>query len=245
MVTPGDLTPYQHLGNEGSISCASSLPEHDHRPASDSNVRQLLGGGLCQQAGGDSFRLPLRVDRATSPLDGSPQRTPGSEIPPGTVERPRGPPQPPQLSTGRGMVPPPTGSKEDHQHLGVTDNRLVHNTPHCETSPVLLPDSRPSSCLRRRLPPSVESSRRASVPTLPPGREGSGQSQRDPKSLHDADRPPLSGEVVVRRPPPPADPTPTGTASMGPPPTPTPLPSVPRRHPHPEPSRVETVKRLL
>ena len=69
--------------------------------------------------------------------------------------------------------------------------------------------------------------------------------QRDPKSLHDADRPPLAGEVVVCRPPPPTDPTSSGAASVGPPPTPTPLPSVPRRRPHPEPSLVEIVKRLL
>ena len=45
------------------------------------------------KAGEDSLRLPLRVDRGTSPLDGSPQRTPGSEIPPGTIERPCGSPQ--------------------------------------------------------------------------------------------------------------------------------------------------------
>ena len=69
--------------------------------------------------------------------------------------------------------------------------------------------------------------------------------QRDLKSLHDVDRPPLAGEVVVRRPPPPTDPTSSGAASVGPPPMPTPLPSVPWRRPRPEPSLVEIVKRLL
>ena len=52
MVTPGDLAPHQHLGDEGSVPGASSLPGHDHRPASDSNVRQLHGSSLCQQTGG-------------------------------------------------------------------------------------------------------------------------------------------------------------------------------------------------
>ena len=198
------------------------------------------GGG-----GGGSVRLPLRVDRATSPLDRSPQRTPGSEVPPGTIQRPSGSPQLPQPSARCGVAPPSTGSEEDHPHLGVSDNRPVRNTPQCETAPVLLPDPRPSSRLRGCLPPPVESSRRVRAPTLPSGRESSGQSQRDPESLHDADRPPLAGEVVVRRPPPPTDPTSSGAASVGPPPTPTPLPSVPRRRPRPEPSRVETVKRLL
>ena len=245
VVIPGDLAPHQHLRDESSVPGTSGLPGHDHRPASDSNVRQLLGSGLRQQARGDSFRLPLRVDRATSPLDGSRQRTPGSEVPPGTIERPRGSPQPPQPSTRYGVVPPPAGSEDDHLHLGVPDNRPIRNTPQCEAAPVLLPDSRPSSRLRRCLLPPVEPSQCVRVPTLPSGREGSGQSQRDPKSLHDSDRPPLAGEVLVRRPPPPSDPTSSGIASVGPPPTPTSLPSVPRRRPCPEPSRVETVKRLL
>ena len=101
MVRPGDLAPHQHTRDESSVPGTSDLPKHNHQPASDSNVRQLHGGSLRQQAGGDSIRLPLRVDRATSPLDVSPQRTPGSEIPSGTVEHPRGSPQPPQPSTVR------------------------------------------------------------------------------------------------------------------------------------------------
>ena len=201
---------------------------------------------VCKQGGGgDSLRLPLRVDRATSLLDRSPQRTPGSKIPSRTIERPRGSSQPLQPSTSGGMVPAPTGSKENHPHLGIPDDRPIRNTPQCEASPVLLTDFRPSGCLRRCLPPPVESSRRIRVPTVQSGRQGGGQSQRDPKSLHDSDRPPLAGEVLVHRPPPPADPTPPDTTTVGPPSAPTPLPSVPRRRPRPEPSRVETVKRLL
>ena len=108
--------------------------------------------------GGGVLRLPLRVDRATSPLDGIPRRTPGSEIPPGTVERPCGSPQPPQPGTSGKVVPAPTGSEEDHPHLGVPNDRPIRNTPQCETPPVLLFDSRPSGRLRRRLPPPLEQS---------------------------------------------------------------------------------------
>ena len=158
MVRPRDLTPHQYSGDESSVPGTSDLPGHGHQPVSDSNVRQLHGSGLRQQAGGDSLLLPLRVDRATSPLDGSPQRTPGSEIPPRTIERPRGSPQPPQPGTSGGVVPTPTGSEEDHPHLGVPNERPIRNTPQCETSPVLLPDSRPSGRLRRRLPPPLEQS---------------------------------------------------------------------------------------
>ena len=92
----GEPTSSISLRDEGSVPGASFLSGHDHQPASDSNVWQLHGGGLRQQAGGgDSFQLPLWIDRATSPLDRSPQCTPGSEVPPGTIKRPYGSPQPP------------------------------------------------------------------------------------------------------------------------------------------------------
>ena len=143
MVRPGDLTPHQHSGDESSVPGTSDLPGRGHQPASNGNVRQLHGSSLRLQAGRDSLRLPLQVDRATSPLDGSPQRTPGSEIPSGTIERPRGSSQPPQPSTSGGMVPAPTGGEEDHLHLGILDDRPTCNTPQCKASPVLLTDSRP------------------------------------------------------------------------------------------------------
>ena len=96
---------------------------------------------------GDSIRLPLRVDRATSPLDRSPQRDPGSEVPPGTIERPSRPPQPPEPSAGCRVVPLPAGSEEDHPQVGVADHRPVCDPPQCEASALLLPNPRPTSCL--------------------------------------------------------------------------------------------------
>ena len=147
MVRPGDLTPHQHSGDESSVSGTSHLPGRGHQTASNGNVRQLHGSSLRLQARGDSLRLPLRVDRATSPLDGSSQRTPGSEIPSGTIKRPHGSSQPPQPSTSGRMVPAPTGGEEDHPHLGIPDDRPIRNTPQCEASPVLLTDSRPSGRL--------------------------------------------------------------------------------------------------
>ena len=94
------------LRDEGSVPGASGLSGHDHQPVTDSNVRQL----------------PLRVDRTTSLLDRSLQRTHGSEVPPRTIKRPHGSPQPPQPCVRCGVVPPLAGSKEDHLHLGVYDN---------------------------------------------------------------------------------------------------------------------------
>ena len=93
IVEPGDIATHQHLGDESSVPSTSGFSGHGHRPAGYCNVRQLHGCGLCHQSGRDSVRLPLRVDRATSPLDGSPQRAPRSEIPAWTVERPSRSPQ--------------------------------------------------------------------------------------------------------------------------------------------------------
>ena len=197
MVRPGDLTPHQHPGDESSVPGHSGLPGTGHQPASNRNVRQLHGSSLCLQAGGDSLRFPLRVDRATSPLDGGPQRAPRSEIPPGTIECPRGSSQPPQPSASGGLVPAPTGGEEDHPHLGIPNNRPIRNISQCKTAPVLLTDPRPSGRLRRRLPPPVESPRRVRISTVRSGRQGSGQSQRDPEPLHDSDHPPPAGEGLV------------------------------------------------
>ena len=70
----------------------------------------------CVNKLGDRIRLPLRVDRATSLLDRSPQCAPGSEVPPGTIERPSGPPQPPEPSAGCRVVPPQAVFKDAFRH---------------------------------------------------------------------------------------------------------------------------------
>ena len=80
---------------------------------------------------------------------------------------------------------------------------------------------------------------------LPPGREGSGSGQRDPRSLDDPSRAPLAREGVVRGPTPSPNPTSTSIAAVGSTATPTPLPQVQRRRPRPEPSRVASLQRLL
>ena len=137
----GELAPHQPPGNEGPVSGPAIIPELSRRPSGDSDVRQLDGGCLCQQTGRYGLRLPLRTDRATSPMDGIQQRPAGSEIPAGTVQRPSGSPQPQESSTGCRMVSPPTGGEETDSHLGVLVAELVRDTPQREAAPVLLSSS--------------------------------------------------------------------------------------------------------
>ena len=160
------------------------------------------------RGGWGSLRLPLRVDRTTSPLDGIPQRAPGSKIPSGTIERPRGSSQPPQPSTSGGMVPAPTGSEEDHPHLGIPDNRPIRNTLNTKLPLYcsLIPD--PQAVFEDALRHPWN---HLDVYAFPPFNlvDRLVARVRETPNLSMTDRPPLAGEVLVRRPPPPpADPTP-------------------------------------
>ena len=94
---------------------------------------------LCQQAGGHSLRLPLLVDKATSPMDGIQQGPTGSEVPAGSIQRPGGPTQLPQPSPGCGMVASPSGSEGPTAHVGFPHFRPVRNTSQCQAASVLLP----------------------------------------------------------------------------------------------------------
>ena len=221
MVTAGELITHQSPGIEGPVPSPPFVQTSCHRPPGDSDVRQFDGSRLCQQAGGNSLRLPLLVDRATSSMDGSQQGPTGSEVPAGTIQRPGRPTQPPQPSPGCGMVASPAGSEGPTAHVGFRHARPVRNTSRCQAAPVLLPDPGSPDPLRGRLPASLGQSRHVRVPSLPSGRESSGSGQRDPKSLDDSSRPYLAGEGVVRGTTPPSDPTTSGTTTVGSTATPT------------------------
>ena len=112
------------LGDETPVPSTTGFPGNNRRPAADSKVRQLHGNGLDQHTKGDNVRLPLRVDGVTSLMDRNPHRVPGYEIPPGTIECPSGPPQPPEPNAGYRVVSLPAGSMDFHPYRGVADDDL-------------------------------------------------------------------------------------------------------------------------
>ena len=245
MITPGELITHQPPGVESPVPDTPCVQPSSHQPPSDSDVRQLDCSCLCEQARGHGLRLPLLVDRATSPMDGIQQSPTRSEILAGTVQRPGGPAQSPQPGPGGGVVTPSAGSKGPTAIVGVHHARPVRNTPQCQAAAVLLPDPGSPGPLRGCLPAPLGQSRHVRVSPLPTGQESGGSGQRDPKSLDDPSRPSLAGEGMVRGTTPPPDPTTSGATTVGSPAAPTPLPPVPRRRPRPEPSRVAAIKRLL
>ena len=170
MVGPGDLPPYKHLGDESPVPSPEGLQGLSHQPESNGNVRQFHGGSLCLQTGRNSLGLPLRVDRATSPLDGRQQCPPRSEVPPRTIEHPCGSAQPPQPGPGGGVVSSPTSGEEDHPHMVIPDHRPIRDTSEREIAPVLPSDPRPSGPLRGCLLTPMEPPRRVRVPTVRTGR---------------------------------------------------------------------------
>ena len=100
MVAPGELVTHQPPGVKSPVPGTLCVQPSSHRPPSDSDVRQFYCSRLCEQARGHDLRLPLLVDRATSPIDGIQQSPTRSKILAGTVQRPGGPAQSPQSGPG-------------------------------------------------------------------------------------------------------------------------------------------------
>ena len=143
------------------------------------------------------------------------------------------------------VVSPPTGGESSASSLGLTVNRSVLDRSQCEASPILFPCPESPSSLRGCVSSSLGQPGCVHISTLSSRRNGGGLGQRDTQSLHDAGRPPLAGEGVVRRPSTFTDPTTSGAAVLGPVVAAAPPQQVPLRRPHAEPSCVVTVQLIL
>ena len=143
------------------------------------------------------------------------------------------------------MVSSLAGGESSALRLGLPIARLVRATPQREASPILFPHPGSPGDLRGCVSPSLGQPGRLHVSSLSSGRKGSGQSQRDPQSLHDPGRSSLARERVVRRPSPSADPITSHAALVGPAVETAPLPPLTPRLPRADPSRVVTLQRIL
>ena len=139
------------------------------------------------------------------------------------------------------MVSPPSVSESPASSLGLAVGRPVHNELQRKASPILFPGPGSPGGLRGCVPSSLGQPGPVSVSTLSSGRKGGGLSQRDPQSLHDSSRPPLTRKGSVRRPSPSTDPTTSGASMVGPVVVAAPLQQVPQRRPRAEPSHVATL----
>ena len=70
VVGPGEVAAHQSSRNEGSFLRPSGIPRRCHRSSRDSDVRQLDGCGVRQQARGHGFPGSMLVDQPPSEMDG-------------------------------------------------------------------------------------------------------------------------------------------------------------------------------
>ena len=139
---------HQSPWDKSLIPGSSVLPGDGHGSPCDSDVRQLDGGCLHQQARRDSVWLPLLVDQATSPM-GRVLRCPvGGEVSAGAVQCSGRSPQPSGAGYRVRVVSPSPGGESTPSCLGFFVAGLVRDAPQRKASRVLLP--RPGSPGRLR-----------------------------------------------------------------------------------------------
>ena len=70
VVRPGEVAAHQSSRNKGSFLRPSDIPRRCHRSSRDSDVRQLDGRGVRQQARGHGFPGSMLVSQPPSEMDG-------------------------------------------------------------------------------------------------------------------------------------------------------------------------------
>ena len=213
-----------------------------HRSSGDSDVRQLDGRGVRQQARGHGFPGSMLVDQPPSEMDGEslhPSRCEGSSR---TSQCPGRSPQPSQASCRDRVVSPPSGGEVIASRLGQSVDRAVCDEPQHETAPVLLVRPGCPGRLRGCVSSSLGRPGPVRVPSLSSGRSGDRPCPRVIVCRNDSGRTPLAREGEVRRLAASTDPTTSRPTLVGQSASAAPLQPLPPRRPHAEPSRLATLK---
>ena len=240
-----EVAAHQSSGNEGIVSGIAVISGVGRRSPCDRDVRQLNGGGLHQQTGWDCLLSLLLVGQQASEVGGEPRYPPRCKVSFRAVQCSGRSSQPSGSGYRDRVVSPPSGGERPASLLGLAVDRPVHDELQHEAPPVLFPCPGTPGSLRGCVPSSLGQPEPVRVSTLSSGRKGGGSSQRDPESLHDSGRPPLTRKGLVRRPSPFTDPTTSGASVVEPVVAAAPLQKVPQRCPRTEPSRLATLQRLL
>ena len=243
VVRPGEVAAHQSSRNEGSFPRPSGIPRRCHQSSRDSDVRQLDGRGIRQQARGHGFPGSVLVDQPPSEMDGEFQCPSRCKVSTRTGQRPGRHPQPSRASSRDRMVSPPSGGEVTASCLGQSVDRPLCEVPQRETAPVLLASPRSPGHLRGCVSPSLGRPGSLRVPSLSSGRPGDPPCPRVVACRNDSGCTPLAREGVVHRPSTSADPTTSRPALVGQSASAAPLQPLPSRRPCAEPSLVATLKR--
>ena len=243
VVGPGEVDAHQSSRNEGSFLRPSGIPIRCHRSSRDSDVRQLDGRGVRQQARGHGFPGSMLVGQPPSEMDGESRHSSRCEVSSRTSQCPGRSPQPSRASCRDRVVSPPSGGEVTASCLGQSVDRPVCDEPQRETAPVLLASPGSPGRLRGRVSASLARPGSVCVPSLCSGRLGDRPCPRVVAGRDDSGHTPLAREGVVRRLTSFTDPTTTRPALVGQSASAAPLQPLPPRRPRAEPSRVATLKR--
>ena len=138
VVRPGEVAVHQSSRNEGSFLRPSGIPRRCHRSSRDSDVRQLDGRGVRQQARGYGFPGSMLVGQPPSEMDGEFRHPSRCEVSTRTSQCPGRCPQPSRASSRDRVVSPPSGGEATASCLGQAVDRPLCDVPQRETAPVLL-----------------------------------------------------------------------------------------------------------
>ena len=100
VVGPGEVAAHQSSQDEGAVLGPSVVSRRCHRSSCDSDVRQLDGCGVRQQARGHGFPGPMLVDQPPSEMDGESQHPSRCEVSSRTSQCPGRSPQPSRAIVG-------------------------------------------------------------------------------------------------------------------------------------------------
>ena len=138
VVGPGEVAAHQSSRNEGAVLGLSVVSRRCHRSSRDSDVRQLDGRGIRQQARGHGFPGPMLVGQPPSDMDGESRHPYRCEVSSRTSQCPGRSPQPSRASFKDRVVSSPSGSEVTASRLGQSVDRPFCYVPQRKTAALLL-----------------------------------------------------------------------------------------------------------
>ena len=241
VIGPGEVDAHQSSRNEGSFLRPSGIPRRYHRSSCDSDVRQLDGRGVRQQARGHGFPGSMLVGQPPSEIDGESRHPSRYEVSSRTSQCPGRSPQPLRASCRDRVVSPPQVARSLLR---------VWGNPSIDLFVTSLNAKLPLYCSLVPDPQAVfEDAFRhpwddLDLYTFPPfplvGRVIA--RVRESSRVAMTGRTPLAREGVVRRLTSSTDPTTSRPVLVGQSASAAPLQPLPPRRPRAEPSRVATLK---
>ena len=243
VVGPGEVAAHQSSRDEGSVLGPSVVSRRCHRSSCDSDVRQLNGRGVRQQARGHGFPGTMLVGQPPSEMDRESRHPSRCEVSSRTSQCPGKSPQPSRASCRDRVVSSPSGGEVTTSRLVQPIDRPFCDEPQRETAPLLLACPGSPGHLRGCVLSSLGRPGPVRIPSLSSDRSGDRPCPRVIAPRDDSGRTPLAREGVVRRPSASTYPTTTRPALVGQSASAASLQSLPPRRPRAEPSRVATLKR--